>query len=58
MNAMMCDRCGKFYPITKCSDRIHIERVHEYGFKTIDLCPNCEWDLEEWLKQGRKEENE
>ena len=51
-NAKQCDRCGDLYPAVICVPDIRISKyVHCYGNQWIDLCPNCQSQLERWLKR-------
>ena len=67
MQAMKCDRCGKFYEhyagskifyeTTKANAvsliDIDLERKH-YSRKTYDLCPECMKELEDFLNNNIK----
>lgn len=57
--AKQCDRCGGLYRI-QCD--IPIVSVSVYypttGSKDVDLCPKCNEDLLDWLKQPYKEDKE
>lgn len=60
MNAKCCDRCGEFY-------KSYQMKIHKsgYGYNKLkftsedftydaiyDLCPNCMYELQKWLKEG------
>ena len=48
--AKQCDRCGALYQQTVTPD-IRINQYHHaYGDSWIDLCPDCQKQLEMWLK--------
>lgn len=51
MNALKCDRCGKFYEEFTCLSAYTVAKrscYEEYGFN-LDLCPECTQELEKWL---------
>ena len=49
MNAHECDRCGKLYKRAYVPDiRINKYR-HPYGDEWVDLCDDCQNQLEKWL---------
>ena len=51
MRANKCDRCGKLFEREQISvPDIRIEHyVHPYGGNWLDLCPDCQRELENWL---------
>lgn len=51
MNAKKCDRCGELYdpPMYTPDVRVDIYR-HPYGDRWLDLCFNCQAELEDFLK--------
>ena len=51
-NAKQCDRCESLYKATIYVPAIRINKDnHPYGDTWIDLCPNCQSQLERWLKR-------
>lgn len=48
--AKQCDRCGQLYQQTITPDIRINKYVHPYGDSWIDLCPDCQKQLEMWLK--------
>lgn len=59
-HAYKCDRCGALYE-RNIELYIHKHYIclenHPYSDTEIDLCPNCQVELEKWLEE-RKESNE
>lgn len=49
--AKKCDRCGKYY------DPYYTEILLAKGAlqNVIDLCPECERELTDWLSEGGKQ---
>lgn len=55
MRAYKCDRCGKLYESQLCVPDIRISKyIYPEGEEWVDLCPECQHFLEEWLKGERK----
>ena len=61
--AKQCDRCKKLYSLEE-DTKYRLQKLIPYGYsamytknKTIDLCPECEKSLDEWVKKG-EENNE
>ncbi len=58
MNAKKCDRCGALYvpyDFLKTGEAWRYSVVkccHPYPDMTLDLCNNCLFDLEKWVKKG------
>ena len=53
MDAKKCDRCGDYYvPAIGWSYRIE---KHEIPVERVDLCNNCMYAFEEWMKGGKKD---
>lgn len=58
MDAKRCDRCGAFYDtkykweykVVKCDP--HPDSI---GISVVDLCHNCMYELEKWLKEKNNE---
>lgn len=49
MTANKCDRCGKLYERQYTPDvRINIY-IHPYGDEWVDLCPECQKKLEDFI---------
>ena len=60
--ALKCDRCGTLYEydyqLYLCSYYV-CKDCHPSGDLKLDLCPNCQQKLIEWVDDGeRKETNE
>ena len=63
MEALQCDRCGKYYSIDLFSNldkewtsyKIIKENVPDYKSRKIDLCDDCKKKLAEWLKGSEDE---
>ena len=57
--ANKCDRCGTFYEHNR---EVYLHKHYMYkdnhpcGDTRIDLCPNCQAELEKWL--GERKDNE
>ena len=62
MIAQKCDRCGKLFEREHVPDITVRKYTHGYGEYRLDLCPDCQKELERWLKfkfdGKRQEENE
>lgn len=61
MRALKCDRCGKFYEIYNIKRDEHkvnglipinidVDRKF-YSHNTIDLCPSCMKEFQDWMKE-------
>lgn len=56
MDAKKCDRCGKLYArYDAVPDLSLIKYVHPFGDSRIDLCPDCQKMLEDFLNKKEKE---
>lgn len=61
MKAYKCDRCGKLfepYKYQKTSNFLNITRNPNITGDCLDLCPNCNAELQEWVANGKKGEEE
>ena len=54
MEAFKCDRCGRFYERT--SHRKYLLRENINSSKILDLCANCNVQLNIWV--SNEEEND
>ena len=58
--ANKCDRCGVLYEYN-WENYIHKHYInkdcHPYPDYRIDLCPNCQTELEKWLKERKESKN-
>lgn len=66
MQAMKCDRCGRYYDLTNSKDDNHSiqiftanrenkganARVVYRQAEQIDLCPNCYISMRGWFAEG------
>ena len=50
MIALKCDRCGKLFEREYVPDITVHKYTHCYGEDRFDLCPDCQKELERWLK--------
>lgn len=56
-NAKKCDRCGKLYEIPRESRKIGVSRdTNKSGYKFMDLCPDCQSSLEDWIERKKTKE--
>ena len=56
-NAKKCDRCGKLYEIPRESRKIGVSRdTNKSGYNFIDLCPDCQSSLEDWIENKEAKE--
>ena len=52
MRAYKCDRCGKFFEKYKnqgTAEFFNITRTPKIPDNCLDLCPNCNAELQEWV---------
>ena len=52
MNAKKCDRCGALYENNLSWKYSVLKDCYPYSDQKIDLCNNCMYELEKWLKKG------
>ena len=52
-DAKKCDRCGAFYNELP-GWRYKVVKNEYPTLQSIDLCNNCNYELEEWLKKDDK----
>ena len=59
VKAKQCDRCGGFYKIDYVSDyRIaQIQHTSSRYTKSLDLCPECAEQLQNWFEEGKKKDD-
>lgn len=50
-NAKKCDRCGELYSTMVSPDIRILKYVHGYDEFKIELCSQCQDELENWFKQ-------
>ena len=50
MEAMKCDRCGRYYDKTDYEQHIHVYSVEWVRGRNFDLCPDCMGKLARWLR--------
>lgn len=52
--ALKCDRCGKFYDLIPCMDRVgmFIDYGYQGGDRKVDLCDDCYGELIKWLNSS------
>lgn len=65
MTAKQCDRCRKFYSYEQTQEffeqngykyyKVRKEVAPDNYSHEIDLCPDCERELEKWMKRENKE---
>lgn len=56
-NAKKCDRCGKLYEIPRESRKIGVSRdTNKIGYKFMDLYPDCQSSLEDWIGNNKGKE--
>ena len=51
MKACRCDRCGKFYLPNYHHVTIAVDKWGGLNWDHLDLCNNCQGELEEWLNE-------
>ena len=59
MQAIKCNRCGKFFLSTEKYFILRILKSEDYNRNPQfieDLCENCWKDFEKWMKEGRENE--
>ena len=52
-DAKKCDRCGKLYELPKVKPDLRlilIQYYHPFGDERVELCNECQKELEKWLK--------
>lgn len=64
-NAYLCDRCKTYYERTTflCQayskqHRLSMERNNGFTTSTIDLCPKCRADLDDWFSKGQPDKEQ
>lgn len=51
-----CDRCGKSYEEKNYSSEYSVSKKSSIGFSlSLDLCPECQMELDEFMKNPGKE---
>jgi hypothetical protein len=58
MRAYKCDRCGKLFEKYKnqwTSEFFNITRNPCMSGNCLDLCPNCNAELQEWVANGKEQ---
>ena len=58
MKAYKCDRCGKLfekYNLQGTSNFFNITRNPCMSGNCLDLCPNCNAELQEWVKHDKEQ---
>lgn len=58
MRAYKCDRCGKLFEKYKyqgTSEFFHITRNPCMTGNCLDLCPNCNSELQEWVANDKEQ---
>lgn len=59
MRAYKCDRCGKLfekYDLQGTFSFLNITRNPCMSGNCLDLCPDCNAELQEWVKNGKDED--
>lgn len=51
MKAYKCDICGALFEMTVIPDIRLVKYTHGYGEGLLDLCPDCQKKLEDWMKK-------
>ena len=51
--ANKCDRCGKLYERKISHDSYRIVKILPYTEDRIDLCEDCQRELEEFMNQSK-----
>ena len=49
-----CDRCGALYKTTVDPKINIVEFTSQNDYCRIDLCPDCQKELETWLKEKKQ----
>ena len=57
VNAKKCDRCGVLYEQKTIPAVNVIIDNHPYGGCKIDLCPECQDELENFVSVGKEKNN-
>ena len=58
--ALKCDRCGALY---EYDFQLYLrsyyvgKECHPYEDKRLDLCPNCQTELEKWIEERKESKN-
>lgn len=58
MKAYKCDRCGKLFEKYKNQgtfDFFNVTRNPKFSDNCLDLCPNCNAELQEWVANDKKQ---
>lgn len=58
MKAFKCDRCGKFfekYKMQGTAEFFNITRNPSMSGNCLDLCPNCNAELQEWIANDKEQ---
>ena len=55
--ANKCDRCGTLYERNFTSDSYRIVKILPYTEDRIDLCEDCQRELEAFMKQSKTQIN-
>ena len=59
MKAYQCDRCGGLYTGRECpSVSTKVSLFLGYSDIRLDLCPNCQRQLNDWWNTGKETEEE
>lgn len=69
MTALECDRCGKLYKPYEFTDlalsqnsfrfyKVTKEMIPDNYSHYLDLCPDCQKKLREWLENGKEKTDE
>ena len=53
MRANKCDRCNKLFERACVPDITIRHYYHGYGEDRLDLCQECQQELEKWLKEKK-----
>lgn len=58
MKAYKCDRCGEFFLNSEygyAPSKFYITRTPNASGHCLDLCPNCNDELQEWIAKGEEQ---
>lgn len=57
MEALKCDRCGKFYEMPSPSNGYWLMKRVSNQPRRVDLCKDCHDSLQKWMKGDSESDN-
>lgn len=63
MKAVCCDRCGTFFSLSdsRLKEGYKLKQISESASryeKSLDICPECQKELTDWMKKGKSKGGE